>query len=362
MPGWTPEDDANLAKAMGERVAAARAADAAASAPPAKAGKGGAPDAAAANPSDNDQPEQTDSVSSDAAGATDKGGTPPPAAPTTFDTLFLPERSRSKVHFDDDQAYADVRAAVDGGRAAATQKFQDASALRRDAENYRALIGDPDLAAVIVQAKADKLAGRSPAFPASGAPPRELDPLDPKSVEEHIARTVAEGVAQPIRELREELSRPAKLKAAVNEALGDFATANGVDVATMQAAVRLADARLIETGKKWHPDLVDVLMPSYVELARAKQAPATPPPASGASKTTPPTNGHAGTDEVASPTGRGGAHQAHVIPLPRHFVNGKPPQRPRSSTEYEDEMLYAMRKRYGPDVTIEDVRAGMATR
>jgi hypothetical protein len=42
--------------------------------------------------------------------------------------------------------------------------------------------------------------------------------------------------------------------------------------------------------------------------------------------------------------------------MPAHLANGAP-RGPRTDEQREQELLYAMRKRLGPGVTIEDVRA-----
>lgn len=351
MPGWTPEQDAALEAEVAKRAESAKAADAAKATPPVK-DKGEPPAAKETSSPENVPPVAgEEKVTNDEAGDKDKGKTP--ESQGAFDVSFLPEDVRSRVHFDDEKSFAAVKSGW-MAHAEATKKFQEAGAIRRDAENYRAVVADEEVGGVLLQAAALRKAGKKFRLVEEGQPtPKaeepEFDPFDPKA-HERIAR---KAVREELGQFREELERPSKVTVAVNSALEAYAAAENIDQPTMIEAIKMADAALVKAGRKWDPEQVAVLMPGYVEAAKAKK-PAAPPP--GANKA-PPSNGHKGTEEASSPVGRGGPHQTHVVPPPAFYVDGHTPNRRLTNAEWDEENLYRMRLRFGPNVTIEDIRS-----
>ena len=234
--------------------------------------------------------------------------------------------------------------------------LEKAQALERDAKNYRDLVSDPDVAAVIVQAVADKRSGKKPVVPAP-VEDEPLDTLDPKAVVDRIDKSGAKATADALTQLRAELSAPDKYRAAMNAAIGAYAVKHEVDQATMSEAVRLAIEEL-GADAQVSPEQVPSLLPAYVRLARMTAKPAATPENKVAPKIEP-----TGTESVASPTGRAGSAATSTIPFPKHFVNGEPPRGHRPTpSEYEQEALFSARRRFGPQVTLEDLRTAMQTR
>ena len=364
LPPYTPEMDAALAKEIEARSEQAKAeADTKAKKGPAKAAKPETSETAA-TPDTVKASEGAGQVSSPADGATDTGEHPP-VTPDALDLSFLPEEVRSKVHFDDDKAYAAVKSGW-LAHSEATRKFQEASVLRkeadadkRDAENYRALVADPDVAQVVVKAVADKRDGKKPSPPA----PSVLDaPIDPENPVASIDAKL-KALADKQRELdqREAKAREAaNVRVAVGDAVLAYATQSGEDPAVVEQAVKDCDAALAKNGQKWTPETVAVLLPPYVEMAKAKRASAPKPfaPTNGAVTKTAPASATPGTETVASPTGRGGVHQTQPVPYPSWYVNGQPPKGYKpGEADLEQEHLYLMRRRFGPNVTLEDIRS-----
>jgi hypothetical protein len=347
LPTWTPELDAEMAKASAQIIAEAKAA---ANAPPPDTDKG----ADAVNPAqtpDKGESSVEGSVSNTPASGTDKGDVAPPTPPSELDLTFLPEDVRSEIQIKTEKAYAAIKAGWET-RGESTKRWMEAADMRkaaeadkRDAENYRALLNDPAKGISVLQAAMGGPA--EPAAPAAAeAPPDPV--LDPAAFQAWLDKRDEDREARILTKVREERERPNVLRNAVNDALTAYAEENAVDQAVMEAAVKAADASLRARGKVWNPDQVPVLMDGFIASARAK-APATPTPA--------PTNGHAGTTEVVSPVGRGGPHQANLVPVPHFFVNGSPPNRDLTNDEMEQVGLYATRKHLGPGVTLEEYRA-----
>ncbi len=349
MPPWGPQEDAALAKAMEEAAAKA----AATSAPPVKTDKG-----ATSLPVEPDK--EIAVAAGEVSGATtgeDKGTTPPDAG-TAPDLSFLPEDVRSKIHVDSEEAAAALKSGW-MAHSEATKRFTEAKAVQRDADNYRALVSDPDLAEVVVKAVADKKAGKKPnASPAS--PPAEdvepeVDPLDSESIKAHSRWEVSQ-VRKEMAALKatiSEATRPDPLQA-VKASLLAYQADKKVDDGVMQAAVEAANANLASEGvTAWTPETAADFV-AYVKgfVANAKSVPA---PVTPAKQPVQPTNGQPGLAAVTSPVSRGGTHQAHVVPMPKHYVNGEPPKRPRTAEEWADEDLYRMQMRFGPNVTREDL-------
>lgn len=344
MSSYTPADDANLLKAMEEAAAKAKAEAEANSAPPEKDKGASSPGVATG---DKGNGEETGSVTNGTAPQSDKAPNAPDFG-SAFDTSFLPESVRSKVHFDDDAAFAAVKNGY-LAHAEATRKFQEASALKRDAENYRALVSDPDYVQAIAKVTTEKATG-NPA-PAPESEP-ELDPLDPNSVKTFIAKQIQVEKAKVV----QEMSAPAVHLQRVNGAISAYFSDKGLDQAACKRCVDAVQENMASHGGMWTPEMVPILLAPYVAAERAKIASPSTPAAPPANKTAP-VNGAPGLERVASPVGRNGPHQTQTIPFPKHFVNGEPPKGRRASeAELEEELLYAMRKRFGPDVTIEDVR------
>lgn len=289
---------------------------------------------------------------SGAEGSADKGETPP-VKPDALDLSFLPESVRSKVHVDDDHALAALKSGY-MAHGAATKKFQEAAALKDAADKWNFIVGDPDLADLVVKAIADKKAGRKPVLPADEPDP-EIDPLDPKSVASVIDRRVKAGVEEGVGRLREELDAPARYHAEMNAALGAYAEQHAIEPDVMVEAIKLAAADLSKSGETAEPRDVPRLMGAYVRLARVAKPTTTP-----VNKPVTP-NGHAGTEAVTSPTARGGPHTGGVVPFPSHWKNGECPLH-ETDEQMESSHLYRMRRLYGPNVTLEDVRAGVASR
>ncbi|MDD5305458.1 MAG: hypothetical protein PHS14_20350 [Elusimicrobia bacterium] len=312
-------------------------------------------------------PAPTDKTAADAsvvapsADASTGQGATPPEKPTTLDMSFISEKVRSRIHVDDDEALAELKNGY-LAHPAATKKFQEASAmlekaqaLERDAQNYRDLVSDPDVAAVVAKAALDKASGKKPTPPEASVVD-DLDTLDPKAVVARIDKSKVEAKAEALAELRAELSAPDKYRAAMNAQIGAYAVKHGVDQTTMTEAVRLAIEDLGPDAQV-SPEQVPTLLPAYVRLARLTAKPAASPENKVAAPSAP-----TGTESVASPTGRAGPHATSVVPFPSHFVNGEPPRGKPTPAQYEQEMLFAARKRHGPQVTLEDLRAAMATR
>lgn len=314
------------------------------------------PEPPKAVPADKDKaPDAGGVVSGDTAEA-DKANAP--AKPDALDLSFLPENVRSKVTVADDEALAVLKSGF-MAHPVATKKFQDASKLREEAEalkrsaaNYDFLMADEARAAKVLAIMSDK----------GGTPPvddaEELDTLDPKSVLSVIDKRVEKAKADVRAELRREADAPKVWADSMNSALGEYAEKHSVDVDTMTAAIKLAEADFKAENVRPEPEDVPRLMGAYVRLARLtpKPAAATPPvnkPATG--------NGHAGLETVTSPTARGGPFTGNVVPFPAHWKNGEQPLH-----ESEDQMatshLYRMRVRFGPQVTLEDVVAGARSR
>jgi len=307
-------------------------------------------DATVAKPDKVEAP-AADGVVSGAGGSADKAQAP--AKPDALDLSFLPESVRSKVHVDDDHALAALKSGY-MAHGEATKKFQEAAALRRSAENYDFLMADPDLAAVVVKAVADKQAGRKPSEAPTDTPEPEIDPFDPKSVASEIDRRAEVKASEKIEAFRKELDAPNVWRAKMNEAIGSYAASHAVEEAVMIEAVKLAAADFQAEGFTPQPDDVARLMGPYVRLARVSAKPAVAPPVNNLVESK---NGRPGTEAVTSPTGRGGPHTASVLAFPSHWKNGVCPLR-ETDEQATASHLYRMRARYGPDVTLEDVRAG----
>ncbi len=338
---WTPEKDAAFAAESKRMVADAS------KAPAAKQDK--QVDSAAPVP-DKVDGSKAEAVVSDDKGPADKAKAPDgPEAP---DLSFLPESVRSKVHFDDDHALGTVKSGF-MAHAEATKKFQAASALQRDAENYRFLIGDEDMAAVVAKAMADKKAGRKIGVPAVAPVATDVDPLDPASLAQFVTSTAEkvadEKVAAARTEVQKELDAPTLYRNAMNAAITEYAKANAVETDVMAEAVKLAAAD--NANVDVFPEDVPRLMGGYVRAARLSKQVTKPvnKPVVG--------NGHAGTEAVTSPNGRGGSAVANTLTFPAHWVNGRPP-RVETDAQAELTMLYAIQKNYGPDVTLEAARTG----
>lgn len=349
---WTPERDAAFAKESAQMAEAAKAA-AATKRGPATADKPADPPAAAP---DKVPVPASGVVVSDGKDAADKAKAPD--APELPDLSFLPESVRSKVHFDDDHALATVKSGW-MAHSEATKRFTEAKALERDALNYRALVADEDAAAVVAKVLADKKAGRKVALPVDPTPEPELDTLDPTAIKSYIdskAKAAEEAAAVRAKaEIRQDLDAPTVYRNAMNAAISAYAAEHAVEQDVMVEAVKLAAAD--NAGVEVYPEDVARLMGGYVRAARYAKA----------TVTTTPTNkpvtgsGRTGTEAVTSPTGRGGTSTAHTISYPEHWVNGKPP-RVETDAQAEMSLLYAMRRRLGPEVTLEDVRAGSGLR
>lgn len=348
LPTYGPEQDLAL-----ETAFAAAAVAAVTATPPANADKG-APPVASGNGSDKPAVVTGGSISGESVAGGDKGAAPPPPADAP-DLTWLPEDVRSKVHFDDDETHARVKSGF-MAHAAATAKFDDAAKLRkeaeaieRDAKNYRALIAHPKAGEIARAA----LEGRE--IPDPAAQP-EADPNEPvtRAEAERIAATKAAAMKT---DLVEEMQRPEKIRAAVNGAISAYAAENKVPEKVMTEAVQAANASLLKRGRVWEtdPEQVATLLDGFVEAARVKYAAKPAAPATG--QVVPPPNGHIGTEEVASPTGKGGPHTTNVVPVPSFYVNGQMPKRPLTAVEWEEQHLFRMRERFGPGVTLEQIRA-----
>ena len=294
-----------------------------------------------------DAPAPSDVVSATEADA-DKAKAPETVEEA--DLSFLPEAVRSQVKVSSVQAAAALKSGW-MAHSEATKRFTEAKAMERDATNYRDLVADPELAEIVTKAVMDKRAGRKPLAPVAEPDP-EIDPFDPKSVASFVSKQVETKVSEARAADQAERERPNEVKAAVNEALNAYQLDRAIDPAIFVEAVKMADAALVKNRRVWDPETVDVLIEPYVALASAAKAKQVTEAVNKADTK----NGRSGTAEAASPTGLGGPHTAHVIPLPAHLATGKPPKAITDEMR-EQELLYAMRRRYGPGVTLEDVRA-----
>ena len=273
---------------------------------------------------------------------------------------FLPEAVRSKVTVTDDEAAAVLKSGW-MAHSSATQKFIEASNLRKEAEklqrsasNYDALVADPDVA-LVIKAVEDKRNGKKPSAPVAVADDPALKDVDPAIVAALDKRAEAK-VAPALQEnakLREEIQamqRPQAARTAFNEVVGAFVAANGVEQDVIAEAIRLADADLEKDGQTLltvDPKMLPILLRPQVEVARLKKR---VPPVANANKNGA-ANGQAGTAEVASPTGRGGVHSDQSVPFPAHYVNGEPPRRPRTDAERSAEHDFHLKLAFGPNAT-----------
>lgn len=358
LPTWTPEQDAAFVEES-NRIKAEYAKETGTS--PAQADKDATSDDAA--PPDKAAGEAPGADSRGTAATEGQGETPPDDA-GTFDLSFLPESVRSKIRVEDEEAHAALKSGW-MAHSEATKRFQEAKRLEREAENYRSITSDPEIAKVVHSMIADKLAGKplsTPKVVEEQIP--AIDPFEPATIEAHVEKRVEIALRKSMEaeaaRRRAEAEAPVLAKQAVTEALVAYVAESGIDEATAKEATALANARLLARGKTWDPERVDVLMDAAVAEVRLKKA--APAPSAPANKTVPPQNGASGTATVASPVGRGGAHAAHAIPAPKYSNGLSTPPAHMTDEDYEQEMLYAMRKRFGPNVTIDDVRAGAASR
>jgi hypothetical protein len=357
-----PDPDAALEAEFTKRAAA----KAAASTAPVKTDTA---DSTPAATGDKPNGETAAPVSGAAVTAEDKAKAPDAA--TTLDLSFLPENVRSQVHFDSEEAAAAVKAGW-LAHGAATKKFIEASNLRKEAEalqrsakNYDALVADPDVA-LVIKAVEDKRNGKKPAAPAPAEDDPALALLGPDGIAAIDRRTEAKVSAAnaEVTRLREEIesiTRPTAQRAVFNQTCDAFVAANQVEQDVMAEAIRMADADLAKDGQSLidvDPKMLPILLRPQVEVARLKKR---VPPVAVANKNGA-ANGQAGTAEVASPVGRGGAHSEQSVPFPKHYVNGQPPRRPRTAAEWAEEDDFRVKLAYGPNATASDVRAASATR
>ncbi len=356
-----PDVNAALEAEFAKRAAA----KAAPSTTPAKADK---VDSTPAATVDKPTGDAAGAVSGAAVTAEDKAKAPDAA--TTLDLSFLPEAIRSKVRVESDEAAAVLKSGF-MAHSAATSKFIEASKLRKEAEalqrsaaNYDALVSDPDVA-LVIKAVEDKRNGKKPSAPA----PVEDDPalalLGPEGVAALDKRTgamvsAAQAEVARLREEIQSITRPTAQRAAFNSICDAFVAANGVEQDVMAEAIRLADADLAKDEQSLltvDPKMVPILLRPQVEVARLRKR---VPPVTAANKTAA-TNGQAGgTAEVASPTGRGGTHSDQTVPFPAHYVNGRPPNRPRTDAERSAEHLFKTRLAYGPNATTADLQGSLS--
>lgn len=348
MPTYTPEMDAELAEASKALIAA--------KAPVVPTDK-----AAPAAPVIPDKVEGAPASGAVPSAPTADDKAKAPEAKPVLVPDFLPEKIRPKVHVDDEEALETLKAGY-LAHSEATKRFTAAKALERDAANYRAFKDDPVLGPLIVQAALDKQAGKTPRL----APYDGQDPSVPPeerfddATEARLARERERVKAETLAQLRAEAARPQQAIASVNEAITQFAIENEVDKDLMLAAVELAKPALLRT---MDPEQVPALMPAYLELAKVKAAaPKAPPPQPTSTPPAAPrqadatSNGNLGLETVASPIGRSSPNASQVVEFPKFYVNGQPPRRPLTEDEMEEVGLFAMRRRFGPDVTLEEYR------
>lgn len=308
------------------------------------------PEKAPVKPTENAPPAPKDDVAAPAAKETTEAAVSTEqvadqanaeAAPESEDAVdlsFLPEEVRAQVVVKSKEAANKIKSGW-MGHAKITQGFQEIAAVKRDAENWRKAVSDPVKAKKIVAILTDESIGTEPE-----AEEVEIDPLtlDGKGLKDLIRKEAAKLVDAERAKAMEAVAAPTRHLQTLNAAISEVAERGDIPEATMKAAIALWKADLAENGGS----LTDVpvaavpaLLAPYLRLTRV--TPGKAQTNAGA------VNGRAGgLSEVASPNGRSGSSAGTTIVVPDHVRAGRPAATP---AEFNAEMEYAFRKRFGPD-------------
>jgi len=262
-------------------------------------------------------------------------------AEEAVDLSFFPEEVRTGITVKD-KAVANKLKSGWMGHAKVTQGLQEIAAIKRDAENWRAAKSDPVKAAKIV-----KIMMGEDVAPEASVEEDLPDPalLDGKGFREVIQREAAKIVAAERAKMAEEAQAPTRHYASLNTAISTFAEAKDIAPEAMKAAVAAWKSDLAENGvglDSVNPVAIPALLAPYVRLTRVTPVKATPQTNAGVP------NGRAGgLSEVASPNGRAGSSAGSTVVVPDHVRQGRPAA---NAAEYDAEMEYAFKKRFGSDV------------
>lgn len=301
-------------------------------------------------------------VSSGQVGGGAKADEAPPA-PDALDLAFLPETIRSKVRFDDKEAYEVVKSGF-MAKEHHSKWVNEAADQVHAAENWKKATKEPPRArsiiSILTSANFDEAAEArvKAALEAQSEPAGEeeaaesIDPLDPVARQKEIRREAEKIAKTEIRRTLDEIQRPALAQQAVNAAIDRYVATSGTPQAVMVEAVKLHNASPARRSMLT-PENADELLAPYVELAKLKAN------TNGTATNSPAQNATSGLTEVASPTSRGGSFQPQPVPLPKHWADGsavKPGFRP-TQAQLEDEILYAAQKNVSPSFTREALRA-----
>lgn len=259
-----------------------------------------------------------------------------PESEDAVDLSFLPEEVRAQVVVKSKEAANKIKSGW-MGHAKITQGFQEIAAVKRDAENWRKAVSDPVKAKKIVAILTDEAIEPE-------AEEAEIDPLtlDGKGLKDLIRKEAAKLVEATRKQEAEAAAAPTRHLQTLNAAISEVAMKGEIPEATMKAAIALWKQDLAENGGTLNDvpvAAVPALLAPYLRLTRV--TPGKAQTNAGA------TNGRAGgLSEVASPNGRSGSSAGSTIVVPEHVRLGRPAA---TSEEFNAEMEYAFKKRFGPD-------------
>lgn len=261
-----------------------------------------------------------------------------PATEEAVDLSFLPEEVRAQVVVKSKEAANKIKSGW-MGHAKITQGFQEIAAVKRDAENWRKAVSDPVKAKKIVAILTDEA-------PDPVEEEVEIDPLtlDGKGFKDLIRKEAAKLLEAERVKAMEAAAAPTRHLQTLNAAISEVAMKGEIPEATMKAAIALWKQDLAENGGNLNDvpvAAVPALLAPYLRLTRV--TPGKAQTNAGAA------NGRAGgLAEVASPNGRSGSSAGSTIVVPEHVRLGRPAATPE---EFNAEMEYAFKKRFGPDAS-----------